>query len=332
MNAKDLLSIIKPLAPAVGNPILPICDYIRLHNSKAISTNLRMTITVPCKLPDMLLPYKETVAILSALGSADILIENKKGLLQIKSGKDVFKLGKTVDADTFPAIPENNGDEYAVSKDFFYAMQQSARNETTNELMVFHGICIRPDYVCGTDGHTCYRHAIETGIPESHLHSSIAAICASFEKGIVKTDGHHFSIKTDTIEIDVLQVDTKYPDIDLVVPSEIKPNVTISRIDIEQALTKVQVFEKGNIKLVFTAGAIDFVYINKEFERQIVTSIPAKHELELEYGLNSGLLSRILSCLPDSCDTIEMQVTGATKPMLIKYDTIKLLIMPVMLA
>lgn len=329
MNAKQLLQTIKPLLPAVGNPLLPICDYIAIRSKKATATTLSLTITVNCDLPDMLLPYKETVSILGALGNSEIETENKKGLLSIKSGKDVFKLGKSESLENFPVAPVNNGESYPVSKDFFYAMQMAARNETHNELMVYHGICVRPEYIVGTDGHTVYKQDISTGIPESHLPSSIASICAGWQSGTVRTDGKHFTITSDTIEVDILQIDQKYPDIDAIVPEKIKANVSIDRNEIEQALSKVQVFEKGIIKLTFTPGNIDFYYIKKETEYEAIASAPATHELTLEYGLNSALLSRILSCLPDSCDTIEMEVRDATKAIYIIYDTIKLLIMPV---
>lgn len=329
MNAKQLLQTIKPLLPAVGNPLLPICDYIAIRNKKATATTLSLTITVDCDLPDMLLPYKETVSILGALGNSEIEIENKKGVLSIKSGSDVFKLGKSESIENFPAVPVNDGESYPVSKDFFYAMQMSARNETPNELLQYHGICVRPEYVCGTDAFVCYKQVVNTGISESHLPASIAAICGSFNSGKVKTDGKHFSITSEGLEVDILQIDQKYPDIDAIVPEKIKANVSIDRNEIEQALSKVQVFEKGIIKLTFTPGNIDFYYIKKETEYEAIASAPATHELTLEYGLNSALLSRILSCLPDSCDTIEMEVRDANKAIYIIYDTIKLLIMPV---
>lgn len=327
MHSKTLLQILKPLAVAVdANPTIPALENVCIRQGRAITSNLALTISNKCDLPDMILPYRELINILNVVDD-ELEFNISATQIELKVGKPKYKFGAPVDANVFPQATQIKGEATQVDSTFFYAVQQAAKNESQQELSQMRGIFINEGWVIGTDSFGMFKQGIETGLPNLHAPSLLAKCVSGWQEGMIRTNGNHLQCSNNGLEVDLLLIDDNFPKFESVLPESVVPNVLVNRKAFETALKQSQVYEPGIITMKFEPGSIEIVYTNN-FAQESFIPIDAKHSLSLSIDFNSTIFSRLISCLPPDCETIQMQITAANKAVYIVHSNITLLIMP----
>lgn len=327
MHSKTLLQILKPLAVAVEvNPTIPALENVCIRQGRAITSNLALTISNKCDLPDMMLPYRELINILNVVDD-ELSFTITDTQIELKAGKPKYKFGAPGDANSFPKPQLIEAEETKVNADFFYAVQQAAKNESQQENSQWRGIFIGGMYVVGNDNFGMFKQDIETGLPNIHAPALFARSVTGWQEGLMRTNGKHLQCSNNGLEIDLLLIDDTFPKLESAMPAVITPNVSLDRKAFETALKQSQVYEPGIITMKFEPGSIEIVYTNN-FAQESFIPIEAKHELSLSIDFNSTIFSRLISCLPPDCEAIQMQITAYNKAVFIVHNNITLLIMP----
>lgn len=318
MHSKTLLQILKPLAPAIDQkPVLPICESVLIMGGRAYATNTQLSISNKCDLPDMVLPYNKTIAILNVLNEEIEVTETG-----IKAGSKKFPLPKPYDANLFPDIAVINSKQIAVTTSDLFAINEAAKNTAADTLSPWQYIFLGNEFIVGNDNYAMFKYGWEKGIINIAIPKLFARAITGQKDGSISTDGKQLLFKSNDIEIIITLGDSKFPNFNSVFPA-FKSNLSVLRGDFEIALRQSAVSAPDSVTLQLSKDKCDFLSSNGEF-----VDCAAKTDLNLEITFSPDKLSRIISSLPDECDTLIWMIQDTTKAAFIEYNNITLLIMP----
>lgn len=322
MHSKTLLQILKPLAPAIDSkPILPICESVLIKGGRAYATNTKLSISNKCELPDMVLPYAQTIAILSVINE-EINIESNANQYIIKAGSKKFPLPKSYDENNFPDIQQIDREKIIISTDDLFAIQQAAKNTANDDLSQWQNIFLGNEFIVGNDNFAMFKYEWEKEIQNIAIQKLFARAILGLSDGSISTNGKQLQFVSGDLYISITLAESNFPNFNGIFPA-FKKNLSCVRGDFEIALKQVSVSNPPSITLIIKKDECNFSSPNEEF-----VDCAANTDLEMEITFNPGILGRIISSLPDDCDTLDFMITGETTPVYVQYNNITLLIMP----
>lgn len=322
MHSKTLLQILKPLAPAIDSkPMLPICECVMIKNGRAYATNLELSISNACDLPDMILPYAQTMARLSVLNE-EVSIIDEDGKYIIKAGYKKFPLPKFRDVNTFPAIPNAPIQISDVDAGFITAVVEAAKNTSNDPMIQWRHVFICDEWIVGNDNYGMYKFDTELSLPNIAVPKIFAKTISRLSSGNISATDTHLFFKSGEIEITVLLAESNFPRFGGLFPSFVQ-NLSIIRGDFEIALKQASVSAPTSVTLHIASGQCNISSLNNDF-----VDCAAATDLNMDVTFRPDILSRVISSLPDECDTLEFMIESETKPVYVKYKNITLLIMP----
>lgn len=213
------------------NTILPILAYIKLEfkNSKATLTKSSLNAFIQHQLKVkskkegvILLDTKTLFSLVDSSSGEEITIEvdGKKVILDDGATKVRFQ---AMDADTFPAVPENNAEEkFVFSQETIEALHLSKVNtDAASPNQFFSHIHMyskgKTNYIFGTNSTVIYYRQFSDKLPSISLDRESVDIITSYKEVVYTSSGNYNFFDTGNSLYAFIKVDFKASDITTII-------------------------------------------------------------------------------------------------------------------
>lgn len=291
-----------------SNVILPILEYVKIHNETITGTNLNQTIVT--KLPGvtetLLLPFAELKSILATAPDV-ITVSVKKGVTFIQSGKSTYNLGVLPSPDLFPNLPEMSASHpIKVTADFFFALSMAAKSTSPNSEKIdsmWHNVVVHPqkekiNIFSSHNGTGFFFSQPTKSSVEARLYvlPSFTKAVASFQDADLYFDSNNIMVDDSTTQVYQKLSEGTYPDYTKLI-KEFQPNIVVNTADLKREVDKMFIY--GTIPVInFTVSdnIIEMKYVDSGTERVCETSVDCEtKDAEDNFWVNGDLLRRCLT-------------------------------------
>lgn len=354
INNNELSKELKKMSLAIKkNPVIPILDCVKLSFSKNsleimatdLETTYISTIDCECKVPFILPMVYSDIMDVCSKASAPLEVELKDTSIKIKTGKSVFNFSLRGKPEDFPKIPEEEYKvELDVDGDFFYHLNNANICRNKEFMMVNTNmpcIDVKKDKIvlAGTDNHGIYKKTILCKNKKEikvMVCDNFVQSCKNFQETKLSIGETHIRAEYGNEIVISRLSENKFPDYDVVIPSEPKYNLSVSNQELRHALSSINVAANKTAPsslYVFNPEGINLFSQDVDFGKDAEISVSAINTVGFEkINLNIPYMERFLSLISE--DEIEMSFTAPNRGVLIKPkgdDSVLCLQMPLML-
>jgi DNA polymerase-3 subunit beta len=347
----------KPLIPILENFLFDVRGGELTITSTDLETSMTTTMKVDAKEDfKVAVPSRMVIDILRSLPSDSVTfkIDAATFSIEVVSKNGRYKMAGQ-DGSEYPTIPEINGDNSfqapanillrAVSKTLFAAGNDELRLNLTGLFVELKGDKV---VFVATDANKLVRFTrndIKPGVNESFivpkkplnllktaLPNDETPVAVDFNKTNV---GFSFG---DTRLICRL-LDEKYPDYNVVIPTENPNTLTISRMDLLSSINRISIFASKTthqIRLKMAGAELTISAEDIEMANEATERIPCEFDgNDMEIGFNAKFLKEMLSTIDG--EFVQIQLSQPNRAGLVvpkeneNSEDITMLIMPMML-
>lgn len=327
VDSAALNKALKTVAPAVEvNTVLPILKSVKLDVNKNVlnvtASNIGLTVSVvlECETGEkkpfsVILGHKEIFNITSVIAAQPLTIEVNDGQILTSSLGEKYKMGKSEDTDTFPALPEFEELISIEAEPRLLEAIQLAKNTCAPTVkgadIVFTEVLLHIEgghtKVVSTDKEVFYKYSENNktktnyqGLLSQEFIRSINGL-----ENVTFSGGERFiSAKSKNTTVVGRMIDMKFPQYENFF-QDYSYNATINKKMLLSAIEKAMVYDDRIYELNFyfdKKDRIDIQFLDYVLERNAESYIETKHSVKPPKGFIpfGGLsLKKGLALLPD---------------------------------
>lgn len=274
---------------------------------------------------DVLIRFGILYDIVSGVPDGDIEFECDGDTVKIAQGKSSFKI-RCMPAESYPEPPSVSGSTFRLDPADLDCVICAASKDPHRPILT--GVQFAENNIVATDTHRLHVLESECCVPALIPAHVIAALSGP----ATVTIGEKFCefvVGTTTITSSLLS--GVYPSWERAVPSEYTRKWTVNRDALLEAVARSMVFA-GDAKRIRLTGDGESLVVSARGDE----SGECKHDIpmtpsngDLEIALNGVYLQQALKAMPES---VEIELTENTRPLVLNGGKIKCVIMPMVLA